>query len=267
MTTEAISSPAAEPAPAVPPDQPAPVAVPPVPETWPGLSPNERRVLGVLVEKAKTTPDAYPLTLNSIVTGSNQKSNRDPVTALIDADVAEALEMLKKLGYVQQIMGSGRTDKYRHVLYDALRVDKFQLAILGELLLRGAQTEGELRTRASRMEPIEDLEALRVQLRNMSQRGLVVYLTPEGRRGTTVTHGLYSTDELQQLKTSAERGGTVAPAVSATPRESHAAGGENARLQNLETSMSELRAMVKNLETAIAALREDFERLAAQVRG
>src|SRR5205085_7917007 len=98
----------------------------PVAETsaaWPILAPHERRMLGVLVEKAKTTPDAYPLSLNALVTGSNQKSNRDPLLNLSDVDVEEALLSAQKKGLVIKITG-GRVERWRHALYEAWRVDK-----------------------------------------------------------------------------------------------------------------------------------------------
>src|SRR4051794_28017462 len=149
------------------------------------LSLAERRVLGVLVEKAKTTPDAYPMSLNGLVTGANQKSNRDPILNLNDEAVEETIDRLQPKGLVTKIMG-GRVTRYKHNVYEAWKVDKVELAILGELLLRGAQTEGELRTRASRMEPIENLDELRDMLRPLAERGLVVFLGPEGRRGTLI---------------------------------------------------------------------------------
>src|SRR5262249_14942459 len=135
----------------------APVAAPSA--AWPVLSFHERRVLGVLVEKAKTTPDIYPLSLNALVTGCNQKSNREPVLNLSDAEVEEALANCQKKGLVVKITG-GRVERWRHTLYESWHVDKVELAILAELLLRGPQTEGELRARASRMESIADLDAL-----------------------------------------------------------------------------------------------------------
>src|SRR5262249_19051121 len=145
------------------------------PMSWPVLTPNERRVLGVLVEKAKTTPDVYPLSLNSLVTGSNQKSNREPVMNLADLDIEEKIDSAQKKELVVKGTG-GRVERWRHVLYEAWQVGKVELAILAELLLRGPQTEGELRGRASRMEPIDDLESLRTTLKPLAERRLVVYL-------------------------------------------------------------------------------------------
>src|SRR6516165_5409947 len=103
---------------------------------WPVLDMQERRVLGVLVEKAKTTPDTYPLSLNALTTGCNQKSNRDPILNLSDLDVEETLDRCQKNGLVIKITG-GRVTRWKHNLYDAWRVDKVDLAVLGELLLRG----------------------------------------------------------------------------------------------------------------------------------
>lgn len=228
-------------------DTPAPA------EAVPVLTSNERRVLGVLIEKAKTTPDAYPLTLNALITGCNQKNNRDPVLHLQDADVEEAVAALKKHGLVQQITGSGRTDKYRHAAYDAWKVDKVQLAILGELLLRGPQTEGELRGRASRMEPIADLDQLRAQLKLLTQRHMVVYLTPEGRRGTIVTHGFYAADELGRLRSRADATVVDEPATNPTapmaPR--GASSGLEARLDAVERELTSLRALLVQLQARL----------------
>jgi len=222
---------------------------------WPVLQPNERRVLGVLVEKAKTTPDAYPLTLNALVTGCNQKNNRDPVTSLDEVDVEQAVAALKKLGLVQQITGSGRTDKYRHVVYDAWKVDKVQLAILAELLLRGPQTEGELRGRASRMEPIPDLEQLRTQLKALSERGLVVYLSPEGRRGTIVTHGFHAPEELQRQRLRAEvADGSSSEAVDHRPASApRSASLLESRVDALERELATLKGALAALEARLTA--------------
>src|SRR5262249_28725125 len=140
-----------------PPMSPDPQAPPPAPVSWQPLGERERRVLGVLVEKAKTTPDAYPLSVNALVTGCNQKSNREPVMNIEDDDVEECLYALEKKAMVSRVQG-GRVERWRHELYTAWKVDKIEIAILAELLLRGPQTEGELRGRVSRMEPVEDLD-------------------------------------------------------------------------------------------------------------
>jgi len=217
------------------------------PTSLPVLTPLERRILGVLVEKAKTTPDGYPLTLNSLITGCNQKTNREPVMDVSDAEVEEAIPNLKKLGYMQQILGSGRTDKFRHCLYDAMKLDKVQLAIIAELLLRGAQSEGDLRGRANRMEPIADLEALRPIVKTLSERGMVMYLTPEGRRGTMVTHGFHTAEELVLLKSRAERWAVEEPAP-APVRSAPVASGLEQRVIALEQAVAELREQVRELK-------------------
>jgi uncharacterized protein len=220
--------------------------------TVPMLTPLERRILGVLVEKAKTTPDSYPLSLNGLITGCNQKSNREPVMDVSDAEVEEAIPNLKKLGLMQQILGSGRTDKFRHCLYDAMKLDKVQLAIIGELLLRGAQSEGDLRGRASRMEPIADLEALRPIVKTLAERGLVIYLTPEGRRGTMVTHGFHTAEELMLLKSRAERW-AVDESVQAPTRSAPVSSSVEPRLAALEQAVTELREQVAELKRQLGS--------------
>src|SRR5260370_8336869 len=121
---------------------------------WVPLTPRERRVLGVLVEKAKTTPENYPMTVAAIVTGCNQKSNRDPVTNYDADDVEEILQGLRRKGAAVMVESGGRVVRWKHTLYDWLKVSKLELAVLAELMLRGPQTEGDLRARATRMEPL-----------------------------------------------------------------------------------------------------------------
>ena len=164
---------------------------------WQPIPAYERRVLGVLIEKQKTSksPDAYPMTLNSIVVGCNQKSNRDPVCDLDDDAVEEALDALQKKGVVVKMTGS-RADRWRHQLYELWRVTKVEMAVMAELLLRGPQSEGDLRGRASRMEEIADLDELRGLLKTLADRKLVVYVSGAGGRGAVVTHGFHTADEL-----------------------------------------------------------------------
>ncbi len=177
------------------------MSMPTTDRTWVPLAPRERRVLGVLVEKAKTTPDVYPLTIAALVTGCNQKSNRDPVTNYDADDVEEILQGLRKKGAAVMVEAGGRVVRWKHTLYDWLKVNKVELAVLAELMLRGPQTEGDLRARASRMEPFPDLPALQAVLDALVPRGLVVYLSPPGqKRGVVVTHGLYSPEEAEKVR-------------------------------------------------------------------
>jgi uncharacterized protein YceH (UPF0502 family) len=166
---------------------------------WRPLERNERRVVGVLAEKAKTTPENYPMSINALVNGSNQKSNRFPQMTLDEGQVQDALDSLRRMGAVALIQGDGRVEKFRHLLYEWLGVDKVELAVMTELLLRGAQTLGELRGRAARMEPIKDVAALQPIVDSLRQKGLLIYLTPPGRGGV-VTHNLYHPQELAKLR-------------------------------------------------------------------
>jgi uncharacterized protein YceH (UPF0502 family) len=218
---------------------------------------HERRVLGVLVEKALTltTPDAYPMSVNALVTGCNQKSNRDPVLNLSDADVEAVLERARQQGLVARVQGA-RVERWRHLLFDVWKVTRAELAVLTELLLRGPQTEGELRGRAARMEPIEDVEALRAVLKPLAERNLVVYLSPEGKRGTVVTHGFHMPQELEKLKAQhAGGGGAAEPAAPA----------DNGRLAAFATRLEEMAAEVAALRDAVADLQKQMAGQAEQL--
>ncbi|HEV8060768.1 MAG TPA: DUF480 domain-containing protein [Gemmataceae bacterium] len=248
-------------------DAPVPSIVPPA-NDWPALSLHGRRILGVLIEKAKTTPDAYPMSMNGLITGANQKSNRDPILQMNDEQVEETLEDLQKILYVIRITGGSRVERWRHNLYEAWRVEKVELAILGELLLRGPQTEGELRGRASRMEPIADLETLRNLLGPLRDRKLIVYLTPEDRRGTVLTHGFHGKEELAHLKAkigssfAAEAESPSPRAAVASPPSAPAISHRHddrldqalAEIADLKTAMAELRTTVAALEAKLKAI-------------
>lgn len=219
---------------------------------WPVFSINERRVLGVLVEKGKTSSDGYPMTMNALVTGCNQKSNRDPVLELDENDVEDALNRLKGQALVAKVM-SGRVDKWRHLLYESWHIDKREMAILAELLLRGPQTEGELRTRANRMEAIPDLDALRGYLKALVDRNLAVYLTPEDRRGAVVSHGFHAPDELSRLKQQfASAPAAVAAAHGAAPTPARA---DDPRIPALEAAVARLTAELEAVRAELRSLR------------
>ncbi|MCX8073872.1 MAG: YceH family protein [Candidatus Binatia bacterium] len=139
----------------------------------------EARVFGVLIEKALTTPEYYPLTLAAVTTAANQKTNRDPVMNLEEPEVAESLESLAKKFLVRRLWPSNsRVEKYAHNGKDALGLEVEPLAVLAELLLRGAQTPGELRTHVSRMVPVPSLEALYQMIQPLLDRGLATRLPP-----------------------------------------------------------------------------------------
>ncbi len=172
---------------------------------WQTLSREQRRVAGVLAEKSKTTPDVYPMTVNSLTNGVNQKSNRSPLMNLTSEHVESVLDQLRELGVVVEIHGDGRAIKYKHLLYDWLGVDKVEMAVMAELLLRGQQTLGELRQRASRMEPIDDLDRMKELVDGLVSRELMIELTAAGR-GQVVTHNLYGFDELKKIRATVQAG-------------------------------------------------------------
>ncbi len=217
------------------------------------LDANERRVLGVLIEKGKTTPDQYPLSLNGVVTGCNQKSNRAPVMTLDEEQVMRAIRSLQTAGAVAEVFGSGKIPRYRHLAYEWLTVEKEELAILGELLLRGEQTEGDLRGRASRMDEISDLTTLRKHLDRLAERGLIIWLSPPGR-GRMLTHGLLPEEKLEKVRR--EIGIAAAAAATAVPKTSakHEASNTN-EVALLHQRIAELEAEVASLQAEVASLK------------
>jgi uncharacterized protein len=134
----------------------------------------EIRVVGCLIEKQRTTPDAYPLSLNSLRLACNQSTNRDPVVDYDEATVAEALRRLALRGWTRLASRAGsRARKYRQLMPEALGVDPGELALLGVLMLRGAQTPGELKQRSERLHGFADLAAVQATLDGLVARGYV----------------------------------------------------------------------------------------------
>lgn len=229
--------------------------------TWVPLNSRERRVVGVLIEKQKTTPDNYPMSVAAIVTGSNQKSNRDPVTNYDADDVEDILETLRRKGAVLLYEGTGRVPRWKHTLYEWLDLKNrpVEMAVIAELLLRGPQTEGELRSRTSRMADLPDLDALQRVLEYLLGRGMVIYLTPEGqRRGAIVTHNFYPPEELAKVRqvqasralaVEADDDEPVSRPRSAAPAVSSGA------VESLRGEVEALRARLDALETELHALK------------
>jgi len=136
--------------------------------------PVELRILGCLVEKQRTTPDVYPLTLNALRLACNQSTNRDPVVSYDDETIRTALARLSRKGWARLASGPGsRVVKYRHLLDEALGVTPGQLAVVAVLMLRGAQTPGELKGRTDRMYPFAALREVQAVLEELIERGLI----------------------------------------------------------------------------------------------
>ena len=133
------------------------------------LNPVESRVVGSLIEKEITTPEYYPLSLNALVNACNQKSSRDPVVELSEADVRSALFALEDRGLVR-VLADARVPKYEHRLRDPLQLRRDEVAVVALLLLRGPQTAAELRTRADRLYSFEDLQAVLATLERLAGR-------------------------------------------------------------------------------------------------
>lgn len=208
------------------------------------LNRDQRRVLGVLVEKAKTTPDNYPMTISALVSGANQKSNRSPQMQMDEDDVQFALDDLRALGAALEVQGAGRVNKYRHAAYEWLGVSGREAAVMTELLLRGPQTAGELRGRASRMEPLPDLATATAVIDGLIEKGLVLPLGRPGR-GQQFAHTLYEPDEQRRLEAAAPMSAGPAPAKSV--------GGPPApsQVEQLQQQIDELRKRVEQLEEAL----------------
>jgi hypothetical protein len=177
----------------------------------------EIRVVACLVEKQRTTPDHYPLSLNALRLACNQSTNRDPVVAYDEATVSEALRRTALRGWTRLASGAGsRARKYRHLLGEALAADPAELALLAVLMLRGPQTPGELKTRTERLQPFEDLAAVHGTLERLAERGYAVRLERQpGQREDRYRQLLGGEGEDDDAPASAEGAGPR-PAAAAT---------------------------------------------------
>ncbi len=210
----------------------------------------ETRVLGALVEKELTTPEYYPLSLNALVNACNQKSNRDPVMNLDEDAVHVAMRSLDKKGLAGAADNMvSRVTKYEHRLQEAYNFTRHEIAILAELLLRGPQTPGELRSRADRMHKFDDLGIVQSTLQRLMKREppLVKLLARQpGMKEARYAHLLSGDVEV------AEAG----PTARVVPSGSGSGGDRIARLENqVETLESE----IADLKQQFAAFRKQFE--------
>lgn len=203
--------------------------------TLPELSLLETRVLGVLSEKQKTVPDTYPLSLNALVSGCNQKTSRDPVMEVSEAEVAEALINLKQLKLVTDASG-GRVARYNHQLGLVLQIPSQSVAILTILMLRGPQTVGELRLNCERLHKFADISAVEGFLNELAERSagpLVVELPRQpGARENRWAHLLSGEPDLSAF---------------AQQHISGPAGGLQDRVNTLEAEVASLKMTVQKL--------------------
>jgi uncharacterized protein YceH (UPF0502 family) len=234
------------------------------------LTPVEARVIGCLIEKQVTTPDQYPLSLNALVNACNQKSNRDPVLELDERTVQHTVDDLARKHFVVEKSGFGsRVPKYQHRFcnteYGTLKLDPQELAIVCELLLRGAQTPGELRSRAARMSMFSDVSEVEAALTRLSEREdgpFVLRLTREpGRRESRYAHlfsgavvgGAEGQSSDAELAAHAGVGKTSAepPAPVSTPETVFPALRQDQRLTRLEEEVRALRAELNDLRARL----------------
>jgi len=215
------------------------------------LSPVEERVLGCLIEKGLTTPEYYPLTLNSLTTACNQKSNRQPVLDLDEKTVVRALDGLRDRELTRVVSGADmRVPRYYHRFAEVLELEDDEVAALCELMLRGPQTVGELRARASRMTPFESLEQVGAVLERLEGRQLVTRLARQpGRKESRYAHLLAGAPESE-----AEEEGEAPP-----ERATLEVRAENERLEALQGEVAELRQEVAGLRQQLDEFRRQFE--------
>lgn len=205
----------------------------------------EIRVLGCLLEKQRTTPDAYPLSLNALRLACNQSTNRDPVVSYDEAAVRDALHRLAQRGWTRLASGPGsRAPKYRQLLDEALDLQSDEVALLAVLTLRGPQTAGELKQRGDRLHHLPDLGAVHRALERLLERG---YAARIGRRP-----GQKEERYAQLLGGQGERPADDRPEpVPPVAIEAEAAAPPAERLDRLERELSELRGQVRRLREAL----------------
>jgi uncharacterized protein len=225
------------------------------------LTAPEIRVLGCLLEKQRTTPDAYPLSLNALRLACNQATNRDPVVDYDEATIRDALQRLSRRRWARLASGhSSRASKYRHLLDDALGLARDEQAVLAVLMLRGPQTPGELKLRSERLAPFADLEAIHVTLNRLIERGLAARLQRRpGQKEERYEQRLG--EEAEREEDGAQAGAPAPPAPlatasPATPPPPAASPRDDERVARLEDEVAALR-------DELAALRERLDAVGA----
>ena len=209
----------------------------------------EVRVLGSLVEKQVTTPEYYPLTINALTLACNQKNNRNPVTSYSENQVAQAVENLRELNLAYVFYGStSRVPKYKHVMPEVLHLNQAQLALMCVLLLRGSQTVGELRERASRLYEFSSLEEVEETLNSLISREpetLVKRLTRQpGQKETRFAHMLAGEPPVET-------------AEEPSPRRTISR--ESDRLSSIQEEVAALKTQMEELRLQFESFKKQFE--------
>jgi uncharacterized protein YceH (UPF0502 family) len=217
------------------------------------LTPLEARVIGCLIEKQVTTPDQYPLSLNALTNACNQKSNRDPLMALSDQQIQEVVDALVRKSMILEKGGFGsRVPKYQqrfcNMEFSELKFTPLELAIVCELLLRGPQTPGELRTRATRMAELRDVNEVELALKDLAARqpdALVVQLPREaGRRDVRYAQLFTGAAAAAAPRLPEAVRSEIAMPAAAPPRD---------RLSQLEDQLRQLQEAVAELQRIVSA--------------
>jgi len=221
------------------------------------LNGHEARALGVLIEKAFTTPDQYPLSLNATTNGCNQKSNRDPEVDFSEAEVRIALQGLRMKGLAGQSVPAGsRVERWRHNASETLGLGEREVAVLAELLLRGPQTAGELRSRARRMRDLPDLAALDQALQGLRERGYAE--TAAGGRAPRTTQLLCGETDPDAGAAPAPAAEAAAPASTSGPTSGPPPTAGAPREDTLARRVEALEREVRGLTRSMSQLREEL---------
>ncbi len=214
------------------------------------LNESETRIVGCLIEKEMTTPEYYPLSLNALTNACNQKSNRNPVVSLDEETVSQGLDSLREKGLARESQSSSsRVSKYAHSVLDSLDLSRQEMAVLCELMLRGPQTPGELRSRAGRMSEFENLEAVEQILQGLMTHDppLAVKLSREPGRKECRYDQLFS-GRVEEANASNEA--FSEPAVSDMSAEH--------KIRTLEEEVARLRGELEQLKQAFSDFRSQF---------
>lgn len=223
----------------------------------------QRRVLGSLIEKALTQPEYYPMTLNALVAACNQKSNRHPVMSLDEDAVLETLESLRDLELTALVLPApgSRTNRYKHTADTHFGWQRREMAVMTELLLRGPQTPGELRTRCSRMAPFASLEAISVVLDCLQQANpprVAVMPREPGQSAVRYQHRLYPASERPAPPQEVAAATAPRPVGQTAPSSALQTPALNDRIDTLQQEIA-------GLQQHLAELRARFDQLESQL--